>query len=107
MLLRLTPESEVALIEWAESAQRVRDLQITTARRAVIDGVIAEIIAEIRRRIGASFTLNELVTLYQDSSAWCLEVAMRTTELPWAYDLSLVQGAAFDRYARGAVDYHP
>ncbi len=78
---------------------------LTAARRAVVDTVISEIIAEIRRRIGASFTLGELVELYRDSGAWCLEVAMRTTDQPWAYDLSLVQGAAFDRYARNAVDY--
>ena len=104
--MRLTAETQVALIEWAEGARRVRDLQVTAARRGVIDSVVAEIVAEIRRRIGASFTLNELVQLYQDSGAWCLEVAMRTTDLPWAYDLSLVQAAAFDRYSRGAVDYY-
>ena len=105
--MRLTAETQVALIEWAEGARRVRGLQVTAARRALVDTVVAEIVAEIRRRIGASFTLDELVSLYQDSSSWSLEVAMRTTDHPWAYDLSLVQAAAFDRYARTAVDYHP
>ena len=64
--MRLTAETQVALIEWAEGARRVRDLQVTAARRGVIDSVVAEIVAEILRRIGASFTLNELVQLYQD-----------------------------------------
>ena len=105
--MRVSPEAHVALIEWAESAQRVGDLNLIAARRYIIDTVIAEIVAEIRRRIGASFTLGELVDLYRDSGSWCLEVAMRTTNQPFAYDLSLVQGAAFDRYARGAVDYYP
>ena len=33
VLLRLTAETQVALIEWAEGARRVRDLQVTAARR--------------------------------------------------------------------------
>ncbi len=105
--MRVSPEGQVALIEWAEGARRVRNLELTAARRHVIDTVVAELIAEIRRRIGASFMLDELVDLYRDSGSWSLEVAMRTTNQPWAYDLSLVQAAAFDRYARGALDYHP
>ncbi len=105
--MSVSAETEVALSEWAESTRRLDEKPLTAVRRAVLDSVVAEIIAEIQRRIGTSFTLGELVELYRDSGAWCLEVAMRTTSQPWAYDLSLVQGAAFDRYARNAFDYRP
>jgi hypothetical protein len=103
--LSVSPETEVALSEWAESTRMVADKPLTAVRRAVLDSVIFEIMAEIQRRIGTSFSLAEIVGLYRDSGPWCLEVAMRTTDQPWAYDLSLVQGAAFGRYARNAYDF--
>ena len=43
--------------------------------------------------------------MYASSEPWCLEVAQRMTDEIWAYDLSIVQAAAFARFARDAIDY--
>jgi hypothetical protein len=97
--------TEVALIEWIEGGRRLSELEVSAARRAVIEEVVAEIVAELRRRVGSVYTLDELAREYEDAAAWCLDVAQRTTGHTWAYDLALVQDAAFARFARDAIDY--
>jgi hypothetical protein len=99
--------AEVAMIEWVDGGRRLERLEVPAGRRAVIHGVVAEIVDELRRRMGATFTVAELVDEYESSSAWCLAVAQRVTDQAWAYDLSLVQAAAFNRFVREAVDHRP
>ena len=101
----ISPLAEVAMIEWVESANRVATLNLTAARRAVLDRVIDEIAAEVIRRVGLTYTVEQLARLYRDSAEWCRATAQRTTNQVWAHDLSLVQGAAFDRVSRWATDY--
>ena len=96
---------EVALQEWTEGARRLDALEVTAARRAAIDRVVAEIAAELERRIGQTFDLAELADEYAGAAGWCLDVAQRTSRDPWAHDLSIVQGAAFARIARNATDF--
>ena len=98
---------EVAMQEWAAGERRLDELETTAARRAVIHGVVAEITAELRRRMGHAFDLAALSEEYAGAAAWCLDIAQRTTSQPWAHDLSLVQDAAFARIAREAIDFRP
>ena len=66
------------------------------------------ITAELRRRVGATFTLRQLTEAYADSDRWAREaVAEHAPAEGWARTLSLVGDAAFHLYARGAVDYTP
>jgi hypothetical protein len=64
--------------------------------------------AELRRRIGETFELEELAAVYADAEGWS-RVAVAETEPPpgWPRTLALVEGAAFHLYSRGAVDYAP
>ncbi|HYX83835.1 MAG TPA: hypothetical protein VE777_02595 [Gaiellales bacterium] len=101
----MTPAVEVAVQEWNEGARRLEELELPSARMAVIRGVVAEIAAELERRMGQTFTLAELADEYAGAAAWCLDVAQRTAPQPWAHDLSVVQGAAFARLARNATDF--
>jgi len=55
--------------------------------------------------VGATFTLDELAEEYAGASALCLDTAQRVTDLTAAHDLSIVQDAAFARFARDAIDY--
>ena len=64
--------------------------------------------AELRRRVGATYTLRQLTEAYADSDRWAREaVAEHAPTAGWARTLSLVGDAAFHLYARGAVDYTP
>jgi hypothetical protein len=98
---------EVAMQEWLVGERRLAELETTAARRAVLNGVVAEIAAELQRRMGHAYDLAALSDEYSGAAAWCLDVAQRTTEHPWAHDLSLVQDAAFARMARSAIDFRP
>jgi hypothetical protein len=100
-----SPLAEVAMIEWVEAAGRVAALELTASRRATLERVVDEVAAEVIRRIGLTYTVEELARLYQDSAKWCKATAQETTDQVWAHDLSLVQGAAFDRVSRWATDY--
>lgn len=97
--------TELALIEWVEGGRRLAELDVPASRRAVIEQVVDEIQAELRRRVGSTYTLDEVAAAYAGAEAWCLDVAQRTTGQTWAYDLSVVQDAAFARFARDAIDY--
>jgi len=95
-----------ALFQWEEGARRLRELsadprEARTARRAV--DAIRE---ELRRRIGPTFTAQELADLYAQGTDWCLDAARRAAPMS-AVDLdtqAIVDGA-FQEYLRGARDY--
>src|SRR5688500_19003689 len=77
----------------AHSDERTLFLQLHAHVRAVVD--------ELNRRVGQTFTLEELADAYRQSDRWLYEI------LGASPHLALVQDAAFYLYARGAVDYAP
>jgi hypothetical protein len=95
---------ETALFDWRAADRRVEESP--PAQRAVLEHVIDAIVAELRRRIGISFTVDELADLYDEGTDWTLDVAQRVEpEAPWAWEASLVADAAFHRHLREATDY--
>jgi hypothetical protein len=63
---------------------------------------------ELRKRIGQTFTLDELAAAYDDADAWARQVVSEHAATPgWPRTLALVEDAAFYLYQRGAVDYKP
>src|SRR3954449_4976083 len=96
-----------ALFQWEEGAGRLRELDSSDprasrhARRAV-----EAIRDELRRRIGPTFSAQELADLYAGGTDWALEAARRAAPMA-AVDLdpqAIVDGA-FNEYLRGARDY--
>jgi hypothetical protein len=63
---------------------------------------------ELRKRVGETFTLEQLADAYGASDEWLREAVDDRVEAPgWQRQLSVVQDAAFHNYARGATDYRP
>ena len=63
---------------------------------------------ELRKRVGSSFTLRELAVEYVRADDWARDTLAEREPFPgWLSSLSLVEGAAFHLYSRGAVDYEP
>jgi alcohol dehydrogenase class IV len=63
---------------------------------------------ELRRRIGQTFTLEQLAVAYERSDAWVRDAVSERAPTPgWPRTLSVVEDAAFHLYQRGAVDYAP
>jgi hypothetical protein len=90
---------------WREGARRL--LQSDPRVRPVLDRVVDEIVVELRRRLGSTFTADELARLYErDGIDWCFDIATRVAPAaPEAWDLTTISGAAFARYVREASDY--
>lgn len=86
---------ENALFRWEEGARRIQaDPQRDRPLRNVLD--------ELRRRLGSSFTLGELAGFYAEGVDWAWEIADRSGA---GGDSAFVVDAAFFRYAREASDY--
>ena len=63
---------------------------------------------ELRKRVGQTFTLDELAGAYERSDSWTRHVVSEHAATPgWPRTVSLVADAAFHLYQRGAVDYKP
>lgn len=94
---------ETTLHRWQDGDRAVRDAP--PERRAVLDYVCERIVAELRRRLGGSFSSAELVELYEAGTAWALPLAAGLApDAPWAWEAT-VADAAFHRYLRDAHDY--
>jgi hypothetical protein len=63
---------------------------------------------ELRRRIGQTFTVEQLAIAYDRADAWVRDAVSEHAATPgWPRTLALVEDAAFYLYQRGAVDYAP
>jgi alcohol dehydrogenase class IV len=63
---------------------------------------------ELRKRIGQTFTLEQLAAEYDDADDWARDVVSEHAATPgWPRTLSMVEDAAFHLYQRGAIDYAP
>lgn len=95
---------ETAVFDWRAGERRVEEAP--PAERRELERVVDAIVAELRRRIGITFTVDELACLYDQGTDWCLDVAQRAApESPFAWEASVVADAAFSRYVRTATDY--
>ncbi len=95
---------EIVAQEWKQGERRAAELP--PERRATVDRVVAELVAELRRRLGGTFTVDELVDLYDRGTSWCMDIAFSIAPgAPWAWDPRTTADAAFARYVREAQDY--
>jgi hypothetical protein len=93
-----------ARFEWETGAARVRSSP--PADRRDLEAAVDSVVGELRRRLGGTFTVDELVALYAEGTDWVLERAVAAAPgNPRAWDGEAVGGAAFWRYAREASDF--
>jgi hypothetical protein len=103
-----TSSVELARHEWQESYQRLEEEATDVRRRERLHDQVDALVAELRRRVGQWFTLEDLAAVYEGADAWSREiVADRVAPRDWLRTLPIVEGAAFHLYSRGAVDYSP
>jgi hypothetical protein len=95
---------ETAIYDWRAGEKRVE--AATPGERLALDRVVNALVAELRRRIGITFTVDELAEFYDQGIDWCYTTAQRVApDEPWAWEMSIVADAAFCRTLRGALDY--
>jgi hypothetical protein len=99
---------EVTRQEWEEGRRRLEAARDDERRYGQLLRSLELVLDELRKRVGGTYTLGELVAAYSEADRWAREVLEERAETTgWARDLSIVAAAAFDAYQRGATDYEP
>jgi hypothetical protein len=97
---------EYARTRWEDGERRVQRIATDSQRRDVVEDVVEAVIGELERRVGGNFTTIELIEEQESAERWVLPLAHEIApEEPAAWEMDLVQNAAFYRYARRASDY--
>jgi hypothetical protein len=101
-------ELESARSEWEEGSRRLQDEARRLPNPERLLAQVDTVVAELRRRVGGTYTLRELAAAYAGAERWSRAVVAEQAPAPgWPRTLSLVEAAAFHEYARGAQDYEP
>lgn len=101
-------ELELARQQWQDGNRRVEGARGDARRyRRLTDGV-GLVVDALRRRVGQTFTLEELTAAYEGADDWVRELLEEADpEGAPPHEPGTVADAAFHAYARGAVDYRP
>ncbi len=106
---RLLPSDLVTSFDLAYQQWQAGDhdrQRVQGAKSIAVERVCDVLLAELRRRLGSTFTTDELVELYDQGTGWCLDIAVATAPgAPWAWDERMVGDASFFRYVREASDF--
>jgi hypothetical protein len=95
---------ETAMEQWQAGVRRLEEAPFD--EHPILEAVTREVHAELRRRLGSTFTTEELAELYDSGTSWVSDIAIAVApEAPFAWDVRIVGDAAFARYVREATDY--
>ena len=101
-------EVESARREWENGYRRLHEQAQRSREPERLLAQVEAVTAELRRRVGGTFTLQELAATYARAEAWSRAVVAEEAPAPgWPRTLAFVEAAAFHEYARGAQDYEP
>jgi hypothetical protein len=99
---------DVVRREWEDGYRRFEAASRDPVAGPRLLAQLEVVLDELRRRIGQTFTLDELATAYERADAWAMDAVSERAATPgWPRTLAIVQDAAFHVYQRGAVDYAP
>ena len=93
---------------WEDGYRRFQDLSRDRVAANRLHSQLDVVTDELRKRVGQTFTLEQLAVTYQDADEWARAAVSEHAATPgWPRTLAIVQDAAFHMYQRGAVDYAP
>ena len=100
--------TETVRREWEDGHRRFEALARDPVAGPRLLAQLELLLDELRKRIGQTFTLDELASAYRSAERWSREAISERAATPgWARTVSLVEDEAFHQYQRGAVDYFP
>lgn len=102
----MSASTESAKQEWEQAYRSFADVTDPALEERLARQVEA-ITTELRRRVGGTFTIGELVDEYVRADVWTRDVLSEQGTREWPRTLALAEGAAFHLFARSAVDYDP
>jgi hypothetical protein len=97
---------DVVRREWEDGYSRFEDLSRDRIAGDRLRAQLDVVTGELRKRVGQTFTLEQLAQAYERADEWAREAVSERAATPgWPRTLAIVQDAAFHLYQRGAVDY--
>ena len=94
--------------QWEEGSRRLEAQSGDPEAYLPLIEQLEVVTAELRKRVGEVFTLEQLADVYGGADRWMRDAVEERIDSPgWRRELSLVQDAAFHNYSRGATDYVP
>lgn len=104
----MAPDLELARQQWRDGNRRLEAARGDRTRYGQLVEGADRVVDALRRRLGQSFTLDELAAAYRGADDWILEL-LEDADPDGTVPLEpgTVADAAFHAYARGAVDYRP
>ena len=104
----MTADIESARRDWDDGYRRLLAATNDPIGSDRLHQQVDVILAELRKRVGAIFTIAQLADAYARSESWLLETIDERAPVPgWPRTVAVAGDAAFHLYARGAVDYTP
>jgi hypothetical protein len=97
---------ESAVLQWEEGYRRLQNAREEPRLHQALGRAVLAVEDELRKRLGSTFSVAELATLYRQDSDWGLELTMQTLpDRSELWDGSTVVDAAFYLYMREAADF--
>lgn len=101
-------EIDLVRQQWQEGSRRIERTRSDPALYTRLHWLVGAVTAELRRRIGQTYTLSELADTYAGADDWARSVLDDAEpEATAPPEVSMIADAAFYLYARGASDYAP
>ena len=99
---------DLARQHWLDGNRRVEAARADRGRYVDLVGDVELVVAQLRKRVGQTFTLAELATAYDGADEWVRQLLDDADpEGTGPTEPGTVTDAAFHTYARGAADYRP
>jgi hypothetical protein len=98
---------ELARHQWAEGRRALERARGDGARLERLSAQVEVLVDQLMRRVGQTFTIDELADAYERSDRWVLEALDDAFPDEVPADISSSVNAAFDLYARRASNYAP
>ena len=99
---------QLARQHWEDGRGRIEQARSDVSAYARLNAQVELVATELRKRVGQTFTLEELAVAYDRAEDWARDLLheARDEDAP-PPETPIVTDAAFHRYARGARDYVP
>jgi hypothetical protein len=102
----LTSLIENTIFQWEEGYRRLQAARSDPEEYRQLGRVVVAVEDTLRKRLGSSFSIEELAAVYRQDVDWDLELAMQKVPPRSAsWDSSTVVDAAFYLYMREASDF--
>ena len=107
-MIRAALDVVLARQHWEDGRRRIERARADPVAYVRLSAQVELVAAELRRRVGQTFTLAELARAYDDADDWARDVLddAREEDAP-PPDAATITDAAFQLFARGASDYAP